>query len=83
MASLRASFAQAAETVGGVHGEGAIGPRHALHAVVLAHVEPVIGRHLAVVFQRLAARGLGIGTGERNSPISSSSEVVKNVMCAG
>ena len=63
----RFKFALASETVRGMHGESAIGPCHALHAVVLAHVELVIGRHLAVVLQRLAARGLCVGAGEGNS----------------
>jgi hypothetical protein len=61
----------------------AVAPVDALDALILADVELVEGCDLAVVLQSLVARGLGVGAGKGMSPISSSSEVVKKVMCAG
>jgi len=58
--------AGAAETVDDMDRESAVGASDALHAMVLAHVELVVGGDQAVILQRLVAVGLGIGTGKGN-----------------
>ena len=72
-----------AKAVGQVRGECSVLARNLLNAMVLAHIQLVVGRHLAVVLERLVAGGLGIGAGKGMPPISSSSAVVKKVMCEG
>jgi len=51
--------------------------------LVRAQIERVALGDLAVVFERLGAAGLLVGVEKGMSPISSSSGVVKKVMCAG
>ncbi len=74
----------AVEAVCSVYGEIAVGAGDAGDALVLADVELIVLGALAVVLQRLGARGLLVRAAENGmSPISSSSGVVKKVMCAG
>ena len=68
MTSLRAwRVAGAAEAVVGVDGEIAVGAGDAVDALVLAHVELVVGGDLAVVLEGLVAGGLGVGAGKGNA----------------
>jgi len=71
------------EAIHEMHGEPAFSAVHGLDALILPDVEFVVCGHVAVVLQRLIAAGLGMGLGNGISPISSSSEVVKKVMCEG
>ncbi len=57
---------RAAKAVLRMHGKRSISTRNPLHALVLPHVEFVVGGHESVVLQRLIARGLGVGTRKRN-----------------
>ncbi len=54
------------EPVGAVHQERAVGALDAGHGVVLAHVQAIELRDLAVVLQRLLARGLLLRADEGN-----------------
>ncbi len=63
----RLQLCVASKTIGGLHREIAIGAADTLYAVVLANIELVIGRDLAVVFERFVACRFGVGAGERNS----------------
>ena len=58
--------AGAAKAVHRMHRKAAVRARYPLHAMVLADVQPVEGRHAPVILERLVAVGLGIGAGKGN-----------------
>ena len=46
--------------------KAAVRPLDAKHRLILPHIQLIVVRHLAVVLQRLIARGLLVGAGERD-----------------
>ena len=57
----------ASKTICSLHCEITIEAADPLHAVVLANVELVMSRNLAIVFERLIPRRFGVGAGEGNA----------------
>ncbi len=56
------------KAVHGVHAEVSVRSRNRSNAFILAHVQAIVLRHLAVVLERLATGGLLIGRGKGHIP---------------